>query len=761
MTRSGNGYLFRRSIPAPLRNFLDKREIKIPLGRDYVAACRQAREEAVRSDQTFDEVRAVLAQQEELAKKPFARYESLQPITELTDDLKGQLNSFWLSLVDQADLERRANGFADDDPEEFRSEAASMLALLKKAWRDADIEPFLPALHTTLMIRGYRLDLPLEDEKRLCLQFLRSALASYKLIADRDDGEDPPIPLTHPVLPTGTPIMNPTPKKSAKSDPNVITLTSLFEYWRDVPGRIPKTIDDVEQRIKAIDLLTGNKPADQLRKADFIAYRDQRLTAGKAPRTVQKDLSFLKAVLQYAFDSDKLPSNPAAGIKVPKAGLGSVEPFLDKNDLQSIFSSAIYFENLRPRAGCEEAAAWLPLLALYTGGRLEELCQLHLSDIKTENGIAYLRILDLPDEDDIEEGSSGTKPIKILKNEPSRRNIPIHQALIDAGFLTYVAHQRKANAVRLFPLLKPDAKYGRLGANWSKWWGRWRKKLNLNGRDKCFHAFRHVFKTAARAAKIEEQYSDALTGHAGGGTGRDYGRFPVDVLNQMIQLIHYPDLNFDWVWQPVGNAPTRIKAKQANAQISEASIPRDEADMTSTVSPTPNGTTIYYDTEFTNLSKNAEIISLGAVAVSGESFYAEITPQPDRCSDFVQQTVLPLLTGPKLTADELTAQFVKWLSQFEHPVLVSDSSWDILVVRRLIEVDAHNHPGNLILPGNVQPIAFLKINPRLRAPLHRLLEQTMSGHFELDSRQHHALVDAQALRAGMLAVERQRQENKS
>jgi hypothetical protein len=183
--------------------------------------------------------------------------------------------------------------------------------------------------------------------------------------------------------------------------------------------------------------------------------------------------------------------------------------------------------------------------------------------------------------------------------------------------------------------------------------------------------------------------------------------------------------------------------------------------MTSTVSPTPNGTTIYYDTEFTNLSKNAEIISLGAVAVSGESFYAEITPQPDRCSDFVQQTVLPLLTGPKLTADELTAQFVKWLSQFEHPVLVSDSSWDILVVRRLIEVDAHNHPGNLILPGNVQPIAFLKINPRLRAPLHRLLEQTMSGHFELDSRQHHALVDAQALRAGMLAVERQRQENKS
>ena len=510
----------------------------------------------VRSDHLFDQARAAISQQEKISSNKFARYDALQPITELTDELKGQLNTFWLSLVDQADLERRANGFGDDSPEEFRNDTANMLALLKKAWRDADVEPFLPALHTTLMIRGYRLEIPLEDEKRLCLQFLRSALASHKLIVERDEGEDPSLQLTHPILPVGTTSATPAPKKPASTDPSAITLTSLFEYWRDVPGRVQKTVDDVERRIQAIDTQTGNKPADQLRKADFIAYRDQRLKEGKAPRTVQKDLSFLKAVLQHAFDSDKLPSNPAAGIKVPKAGLASADPFLNTNDLQSIFSSAIYSDNLRPRAGCEDAAAWLPLLALYTGGRLEELCQLQLADIKTESEIPYLRILDLPDEDGIGEDVPGSKPIKILKNEPSRRMIPIHRALIDAGFLTYVAHQRIVNSVRLFPSLKPDPKYGRLGANWSKWWGRWRRNLGLNGRDKCFHAFRHVFKTAARAAKIEEQYSDALTGHAGGGTGRDYGRFPLDVLNELTQQIRYPDLKFNWVW----NAQKPIQA---------------------------------------------------------------------------------------------------------------------------------------------------------------------------------------------------------
>ena len=42
----------------------------------------------------------------------------------------------------------------------------------------------------------------------------------------------------------------------------------------------------------------------------------------------------------------------------------------------------------------EEAAYWLPLLALYTGARLEELGQLRKKDIKESNGIWYINITD-------------------------------------------------------------------------------------------------------------------------------------------------------------------------------------------------------------------------------------------------------------------------------------------------------------------------------------------------------------------------------
>lgn len=41
---------------------------------------------------------------------------------------------------------------------------------------------------------------------------------------------------------------------------------------------------------------------------------------------------------------------------------------------------------------------------------------------------------------------------------------------------------------------------------------------------KTFHSFRHTFKRACREAGLSEEVHNALTGHAGGGVGRRYGR---------------------------------------------------------------------------------------------------------------------------------------------------------------------------------------------------------------------------------------------
>jgi len=274
-----------------------------------------------------------------------------------------------------------------------------------------------------------------------------------------------------------------------------------------------------------------------------VAYRDARLKE-VAWQTVDKELSFLKAIMQFAFESDKLSANPVAGLKVPKTGMPSIRRDLDADDLNTLFASPIYKEDKRMRGGSGEAAAWLPLMALYTGARLEELCQLTLDDIKTEARIPYLRIIDLLDEE-------ADKQVKRLKNEGSRRQIPIPQQLIDHGFLGYVRMLRKQKETWLFPALTVEQKYGRRGANWSKWWGRWRKTLDVSGRDKCFHAFRHVFKSACRAAGVGEDAHDAITGHVKQHVGRAYGHFPLEALKASIDKVAYPDLEFNWVWTPI------------------------------------------------------------------------------------------------------------------------------------------------------------------------------------------------------------------
>ena len=322
MQQISSGYRFRRIVPTELRPVLGQTAIIVSLGKDYTAACRRAREEAVLSDQRFDAAKAVL---EQLGASGTNFYNSLTPITELTEELKQQLHAYWLSVVDVADQERRAAPKADDADKEkaiFRSEAQSMLELLKAAWRDGNVDPFLPALHTTLMTRGYRLELPLEDQRRLCLQFLRAALAGYKLLEARDMGEDPALNLPAQPLPAANPSTSTKTKTHAKpnGDDKGLTLYSLFEYWRDSGvARVQKTVDDVERRIQQLDQLTKYKPADQLTKADFISYRDERIKTGLALRTVEKDLSFIFAdagFLLFQPNTARIRAFPRCGLRL-------------------------------------------------------------------------------------------------------------------------------------------------------------------------------------------------------------------------------------------------------------------------------------------------------------------------------------------------------------------------------------------------------------------------------------------------------------
>jgi len=96
---------------------------------------------------------------------------------------------------------------------------------------------------------------------------------------------------------------------------------------------------------------------------------------------------------------------------------------------------------------------------------------------------------------------------------------------------------------------------------------------------------------------------------------------------------------------------------------------------------------IFLDTEFTDFIR-PHLISIGMVADSGEEFYAEIPYPESECSDFVRETVIPLLgrfSGAICSKEILSVRLRTWLelvrAQRDHIEICVDSQtdWDLLI----------------------------------------------------------------------------------
>ena len=311
---------------------------------------------------------------------------------------------------------------------------------------------------------------------------------------------------------------------------DTFTFTTLFANWKRLdPDRASSTVVEVQRVSNAFERFVRKNPSE-LQRADIAAWRDSLIASGLARASVAKKIGFVGTILQVAYDTGHLTQNVARGIKIPKA---HVEPLVRRpftvDELTRLFGSSVYKNNARPEAGGGEAAVWLPVLALATGCRLEELAQLRIEDVICDQDFGwYLRICNLHSE-------------QRIKTTSSRRLVPLHRELEAAGFLRYLDRISDGNDW-LWPGLEPDHD-GRRGGNFGKWFARYLRSSRGAGiTDPCvvFHAFRHLFKTLCRQADITEEVHDALTGHASTSVGRGYGEMPIRTLRSAMDKIRFP-----------------------------------------------------------------------------------------------------------------------------------------------------------------------------------------------------------------------------
>ena len=162
---------------------------------------------------------------------------------------------------------------------------------------------------------------------------------------------------------------------------------------------------------------------------------------------------------------------------------------------------------------------WLPLIGLFTGARLNEVCQLYLSDIRqTASGVHYFDF-NLDGADKVrDDADSDVVSDKSLKTVNAERVVPVHQKLIDLGFMEYVEALRKEGCIRLFPELSRDALKG-YGKDPGKWFNSryldHKLKIPRNGK-KTFHSFRHMVDSSLYAAGVDKLLVHQLLGHERG-----------------------------------------------------------------------------------------------------------------------------------------------------------------------------------------------------------------------------------------------------
>lgn len=393
------------------------------------------------------------------------------------------------------------------------------------------------------------------------------------------EGHDVPAPVVADLVP------RPAPSPPPPVSPADKTLRQVFELFRSDPAKqrsrktdlhylylIELTVGLWGERttIRSLDREACRDLLDTLRwlptnaekrfpkKSPIAAAKmakEKGLSGTLSPATVNGYMTKFRTVLNFAENEGWIERNPAKGLQV----IDSVRrrdkrlPF-STDQLRLIFDAPIYRGCVDDGAGYSTPGPshprrgrfWVPLIALFSGMRMNEICQLHVADIYRLDDVDCFFVT---------EGPSDADNGKRLKTAASERFIPVHPQLIEIGFLSFVEQRRTAGAVRLFSELKKSST-GYYSDPFSKWFRRFLERAGASREKTCFHSFRHCYRDALREARIEHEVALALGGWSSGNgseageTAAAYGRgYRAATLLQAIEKVRY-DLNLDHLLTP-------------------------------------------------------------------------------------------------------------------------------------------------------------------------------------------------------------------
>ncbi len=302
------------------------------------------------------------------------------------------------------------------------------------------------------------------------------------------------------------------PRYEAAADPSV-AIWSLFERWIAKAKPASSTVDRWRGVFLRLQSDFPNTSAAALLPEQMQEWANRLIESGRTAGTVADIwVRAARTVFAWGIEEKLIARNPFTGwrVKVPKKiRMRETKSFTD-DEINTILSAALAVE---VQSKTDGAKRWCPWLAAYSGARMGELTQLRGVDIVERDGVHAMKISP-------EAGTTKTG---------RARTVPLHEHLIEQGFLTFVKasgkgplfyNEPKQPAASDDPTNPRKPRYVKAREHLAAWV----RRLGLNDPELSpNHAWRHTFKALGFRCGMSEKVLDAIVGHAPATVGRGYG----------------------------------------------------------------------------------------------------------------------------------------------------------------------------------------------------------------------------------------------
>ncbi len=335
-------------------------------------------------------------------------------------------------------------------------------------------------------------------------------------------------------MPAPQPAESQSPPQTSQISRAGISLTEIIDKYledlkRSKNRRSEATIEEYRGKCRHFPFIMGDKDIVVYSKDDLKHFQDviqklpPKFTSAKAYRgktyqqilkmkyerplaveTVNSHIRLIKSVFGWAKNNDYIDKDPTEILEYDveaKSKEKSRIPFTHEHIQKMIDAYPSEFESDRLKNRPERF--WVPLIAIFSGMRLNEICQLRIEDvIQDHSGHWFYNVI----EDD---------GFTRVKTKAGIREVPIHPALLELGFLDFFDRIKNNHTKRLWYKLNQDkkGKYSRSVGNWFNGSSGFNRRMITDDERITFHSTRHTLRNELKQLRIDNGIAAEIVGH--------------------------------------------------------------------------------------------------------------------------------------------------------------------------------------------------------------------------------------------------------